>query len=425
MMRFIKWVFILFFLLGAMLGAMTVSSIDEHAIVNQHAKLNSEELKRVKAFIKQNNPSKILSGETTNSQINQQDLNLAAHYLFQNAPGVLEKRITPRVELYKNRATIQMSIKLPKNPAGNFINIAFKIINVDEKTLRFKSVSVGSLEIPDLIAQPMAEYLHNYLKSNITEYNLLSQSLQKIHLGERNLTVSYVLDRKTVNRLKTGLSSRIISDELKRALIAQSNNLSKVSYKLGSRPTLNEIMRPMFKLAESRSLLNNPVIENKAVFITLGAYALDKNISKLFDDKDQQSIKTKRIYLKNRFDLSKHLLVSAAITSLVDSGLAESIGLEKEVNDSKGGSGFSFSDLAADHAGIKLAEYSLTGEQQARKVQTQLATVKFESDYMPSIKNLPDGLTKQEFDNKYANKPAYTSLETLIKVRINGLIIYK
>ena len=198
-----------------------------------------------------------------------------------------------------------------------------------------------------------------------------------------------------------------------------------MSYKLGSKPTLNELMRPMFKLAESRSLLNNPVIENKAVFITLGAYALDRNISKLFDKKDQKPIKTKRVYLKKRFDLSKHLLVSAAITSLADSGLAESIGLEKELNDSKGGSGFSFSDLAADHAGIKLAEYSLVGDRQARKIQTKLATVKFEGDYMPSIENLPDGLTKQEFDNKYANKPAYTSLEQLIKRRIDDLVLYK
>ncbi|RDH82652.1 MAG: hypothetical protein DIZ80_10250 [endosymbiont of Galathealinum brachiosum] len=408
-----------------MLGVMTVGSIDEHAIVNQQAELNSEELKRVKNFIRQNNPAKIKSGETTNSQINQQDLNLAAHYLSQNAPGVLNKRAFTHVMLDENLAYIQISIKLPENPAGKFINISSEIESVGENTLRLKSLNIGNLELPAYIAQPVAEYTHNFLQNNITEYNLLSQSLQKITFAKKQLMVAYVLDRKTANQLKAGLSSRVISDELKRALIAQSNNLSKVSYKLGSRPTLNEVMKPMFKLAESRSLLNDPVIENKAVFITLGAYALNKNISKLFDKKDQKPIKTKRVYLKKRFDLSRHLLVSAAIASMADSGLAESIGLEKEVKDSQGGSGFSFADLAADHAGIKLAEYSLTGEQQARKVQTKLATIKFESDYMPSIENLPEGLTKQEFDNKYANKPAYTSLEQLIKRRIDGLVMYR
>lgn len=424
-MRLIKWVFVLFFLLGVMLGAVTVSSIEEHAIVNQQADLNSEELKRVKHFIRANNPSKIKSGETTNSQINQQDLNLAAHYLSQNAPGDLNKRINTHVVLDKDLAYLQISIKLPKNPAGTYINISSEIESVGENALRLKSLNIGSLELPAFIAQPMAEYAHNFLQSNITEYNLMSQSLQKVNFEKKNLKLSYVLDRQTANRLKVELSSRVISGELKRALIAQSNNLSKVSYKLGSKPALNEVMKPMFKLAESRSLLNDPVIENKAVFITLGAYALNINISKLFDKKDQKPIKTKRLYLKKRFDLSRHLLVSAAIASLADSDMAKAIGLEKEVDDSQGGSGFSFTDLAADYAGIKLAEYSLTGEQQARKIQTKLATVKLESDYMPSIASLPDGLTKQEFDDKYANKPAYNSLEQLIKRRIDNLVIYR
>lgn len=432
MMRIIKWVFVLFFLFGVMLGIIAVNGFESSATVSPSAELTRGELKRVKRFIQINNPMKLRSGQTASNQISQQDLNLLLSYISQKASGTLVRSASSHTVLNENHADVQLSLRLPENPLGQYINISTQLETVKytqnnkgDEYLKLKSIRVGSLKFPAFITEPVAGYAHVLLQNNIPEYKLVSQSIQNIHIEKKKLTVSYVWDGQTVDNLKTKLSSRVIPDELRRALIAQSNNLSKISYRLSSRPTLNELIGPMFKLAESRSMLNDPVIENKAVFITLGAYSLNKNISKLFDKKDQTKIKTKKIYLKNRFDLSRHFLVSAAITSLADSSLAESIGLEKEMKDSEGGSGFSFSDLAADHAGIRLAEYSISNEQHARKVQTKLASIKYEGDYMPAIDNLPDGLSRQEFNRKYANTAEYESKEQLIKRRIDQLVIYK
>jgi len=417
------------FLLGVLLGVLTVNSLEDHALVNQQEELSSNELKRVKRFIQENNLQKLNSGEIANTQISQQDLNLALNYVSQKTPGPFKSRLSSNILLDEKQAFVQMSFHLPDNPFGQYINMA--AILESEKSdqnshvVKLKSLSLGSLDLPAIIAKPLAEYIHKMLQGNVTEYKQLSQSLQSIKFAKEQLIVNYIWDENAADSIKTQLSSLVISDELKEALIAQTNNLSKVSYKLGSRPSLNELIRPMFKLAETRSRENNPIIENKAVFITLGAYSLNKNISRLFEEKYQKPIKTKRIYLIKRHDLSKHLLISAAITSMADSSLAESIGLEKEVDDSDGGSGFSFTDLAADHAGIRLAEYAIQNEEQARLIQKKLAVIKFETDYMPSIKNLPEGLSQKRINKDYFNTAAYKTTEFMIKQRIDQLVIYK
>ena len=429
MMRLIKWLIILCFLLGVLLGVLTVNSLENNSIVSQKEELTSKEIKRVKRFIQLNNPQMLRLGETAHTQISQQDLNLALSYVAQNAPGRFKSRVNSNIILGDKQAYVQMSYHLPNNPFGKYINITATLESEKSQKnsdlVKLMSLSVGRLELPAIIAKPLAEYAHKMLQKNFSEYHHLSESLQSISFEEKQLTVSYIWDKNAANSIKTQISSLVISDELKEALIVQTNHLSKISHKLSSRPSLNELFRPMFKLAESRSKEKDPVIENKAVFITLGAYALNKNILKLFDEIEHKQIKSRKIYLINRHDLSKHLLISSAITSVADSSLAESIGIEKEVDDSNGGSGFSFSDLAADHAGIRLAEYAIMNEQQARLIQKRLTNIKFETDYMPSIKNLPDGLTKQQINKDYFNTAAYKTTEFMIKQRIDQLVIYK
>lgn len=429
MIRIIKWLFLLCFLFGVLLGALAINSLDDNATVSQQEELTSKDIQRVKRFILKNDPQKLRLGETANTQVSQLDLNLVLNYVLQKTPGHFKSRVNSNIILHDEQAIVQISVHLPNNPFGKYINIGATLesesFQQNSDVVKLMSLSFGSLELPAIIAKPLAEYAHKILQNNYVEYNQLSQSLQNIVFEKNQLTVKYILDKNAVNSIKTQLSSLVISDELKEALIAQTNNLSKISYQLGARPGLNDLIRPMFKLAENRSKENDPIIENKAVFITLGAYSLNKNISKLFDEKYQKPIKPRKIYLIKRHDLSKHLLISAAITSMADSSLAETIGLEKEVNDADGGSGFSFTDLAADHAGIRLAEYAIENEKQARLIQKKLAKVTYETDYMPLINNLPEGLNQQQFNNDYLNTAAYKTTELMIKQRIDQLVIYR
>ena len=102
-------------------------------------------------------------------------------------------------------------------------------------------------------------------------------------------------------------------------------------------------------------------------------------------------------------DTPRHFWVSAALTVLTDESRATFIGLEKELADANpGGSGFSFADLAADRAGILFA---LAATRDAESAQaTQMLIVQDgpqADDYCPEIKDLPEGITRDQFQTAY------------------------
>jgi uncharacterized protein YfiM (DUF2279 family) len=63
--------------------------------------------------------------------------------------------------------------------------------------------------------------------------------------------------------------------------------------------------------------------------------------------------------LQGRHDLAQHFAISAALAAWAGEPLANTIGLDKEVDDARGGSGFSFADLAADRAGTRFGELAV------------------------------------------------------------------
>ena len=129
--------------------------------------------------------------------------------------------------------------------------------------------------------------------------------------------------------------------------------------------------------------------------------------------------------LGGRNDLAKHFSVSAAITAAAGSTLADNIGVFKEVDDSRGGSGFSFADLLADRAGVSLAEVALGPR--ARELQQHMGNRTQEADYMPGFDALPEGLMELEFRARYEDldSAAYALVNREIERRLASCAIYR
>jgi hypothetical protein len=112
--------------------------------------------------------------------------------------------------------------------------------------------------------------------------------------------------------------------------------------------------------------------------------------------------------LLNRRDLAQHFFLSGYLTAIVGSAAAESAGIAKELADAKpGGSGFSYSDLTADLAGIHFAERVLQRDLSLDELATGFSVAAF----MPSIEGLPDGLPWDELT------PANGGRESLAEYR--------
>jgi hypothetical protein len=130
------------------------------------------------------------------------------------------------------------------------------------------------------------------------------------------------------------------------------------------------------------------------------------------------------VKLNGRDDFSKHFLISAAIAAEAGSPLADAIGLYKEVEDSRGGSGFSFNDIAADRAGTRFGELAVKAP---RKLQAALAAGARERDFMPDVSDLPEFMPEAEFKRRYGGigAPAYRKMMAEIETRIGACALFR
>jgi hypothetical protein len=101
--------------------------------------------------------------------------------------------------------------------------------------------------------------------------------------------------------------------------------------------------------------------------------------------------------VRGRRDLCQHFVVSAALTELFGASAAEFAGLSKELLDMKGTSGFSFADLAADYSGVELAAAVAKEPKRVIAVAKKFAV----ADFVPEVKDLPEGLNEKRFKDEY------------------------
>ena len=100
------------------------------------------------------------------------------------------------------------------------------------------------------------------------------------------------------------------------------------------------------------------------------------------------------VKLERRHDWVQHFVTTAGIQVAAGSGISNFIGEAKEVSDAEGPSGFSFTDIAADRAGVRFAEVATGSESSARKLQDTLASSPAERDFFPRSATCPKGSAK-------------------------------
>jgi hypothetical protein len=100
--------------------------------------------------------------------------------------------------------------------------------------------------------------------------------------------------------------------------------------------------------------------------------------------------------MKGRHDWVMHFALSAALTGALDAEMAEQVGIFKEILDSKGGSGFSFADLAADYAGINFAQSLLKDSKGAPAKLTRWSKEFRANAWLPRMDEFEEGLTSEQ-----------------------------
>ncbi len=131
------------------------------------------------------------------------------------------------------------------------------------------------------------------------------------------------------------------------------------------------------------------------------------------------------VRLGGRIDLRRHFVISAALHAASDEGPAFVMGEMKELLDSgRGGSGFSFDDLAADRAGIRFGARLLSADPAAWRDMS--AALTSEDAVFPDMDSLPSGLSQAEFLRRFGevDSAPYLAMLEKIDARIARLVFH-
>jgi len=191
--------------------------------------------------------------------------------------------------------------------------------------------------------------------------------------------------------------------------------------------SLTELLVPLFALAAERSKDDNGVAENRAAILILTLYVNGQGIEQFLPEaKDWPRPARHTVLLAGRDDFPKHFIISAALAAKAGGPLADAVGVYKELADARGGSGFSFNDIAADRAGTRFGE-AAAGSATARSLQQRLHSGINETDLMPRTDDLPEFMPEAEFKRRYGGLDAspYKKMIAEIERRIAVLPLYR
>lgn len=161
--------------------------------------------------------------------------------------------------------------------------------------------------------------------------------------------------------------------------------------------------------APAEEIAHTSAIErNRAAILALGIAVGDARLARLVGLERDTGLVRQAVMvgsgasLRGRDDWSKHYTVSAALAVLEHPLVSDAAGLMKEQLDALAqGSGFSFGDLAADRAGVRFAAAATRSDAAAQATQARLKRGFSVTDFFPSISDLPEELTVEQFRRDY------------------------
>ncbi|MGR9051877.1 MAG: hypothetical protein ACU84J_04450 [Gammaproteobacteria bacterium] len=378
------------------------------------AEVTSERIARGKRIFEQNDPRKLRSGSIATVSLHQEDLDLAVNYFANQYVGALA-----RLKIDNGRAVVDGTVKLPDNPLGRYLNITLEFEQTD-RIPRLVFVKMGRLSLPGSIVEPILKSEWAGLET-IVDWQSLNETIKQISFRPRHMTVTYQWQQN----LPAKFSGVLLPPKEQQRMEAYQQRLSELAKSREKSMGLTALLQPLFRLAMTRSREGEAVAENRAAILVLAFYVNGKALHKLVaQPKSLPHPIRHRITLSGRNDFPKHYLVSAMLAAYAGTPLADAIGLYKEIEDSHGGSGFSFNDIAADRAGTRMGELAVAGETQAKKIQQLLVSAK-ESDIMPETSDLPEFMPAAEFQRRFGGTggQAYREMMQRIEHRIAELPI--
>lgn len=382
-MRFIvRLLMVTVLVLPLMAIALVYLAIDDVAAVDRLAAPTPAHVERARWLLARNDPRAMPAGVLRTIVISQEDLDLAANYLANRYLGGAS-----RIALHQGRASVQASVVLPANPLGRFVNFEAELRETDTLP-RFAQLRVGRVRVPAFICNWLLDIALHRLQAS-TRYSATADVIKQVHSRNGFVTVKFEWSDAVPDQIKAALVDpqeqarwRVYQQRLV-AVTGQSGALRVMR--------LDQLLGPLMQLAVERSAGGDPVAESRAALIVLAFYVNGKGLSALVPSaRGWPGAQRHLVTMAGRTDTPQHFTISAVLAATAGSPLSDAVGLYKELDDARVGSGFSFNDLAADRAGTRFGALAATDAAAFNRVRPVMMRGLRESDLIPELQDLPE-----------------------------------
>jgi hypothetical protein len=389
--------------------------VEDRPRIDRKVILTPEHVGRAKDIIDRHRHS-VRPGMLAVARVISADADLAANYLASRfGNGSAQLTVADRSAVI--RLTLPMTATgLPA--MSGYLNLEGTLVQTDGlPTLR--SVRIGRLPLPNALAEVIALRFEDWLRRS-PEYRSGFEALRQIKMSRNELTVVY----RWLDNFPNEMRASIIDEHERARLLRYHSLLAASSAEHGGTVSLGTTLSLLVRATHPAQSLEDAIADNRAIILVTTFHVLGITLEKLLPEAaNWPRSRPQNVTLDGREDFAKHFIVSAAIAAFADTALADAIGLYKEIDDARYGSGFSFNDIAADRAGTKFGEKAVSNEDSAVDMRRRIASGLEDRDLMPKWDDLPEYLSEAEFKRRFTDidSPAYRGTMEKIEQRVAGL----
>jgi hypothetical protein len=408
--RFLTWLLPLT-VLG--LTVLLYAILDTTPLVRRGAGISPTTVEHARALLRANDPRSLRQGEQRTVMVPLSLLDEGVNHL---ASRGLHGR--GAFVLADNAGEIRLSLPVPGLGGLLYLNLR-AAVSASEDGAHIVRAAVGGLSLPPSLVEAAIQYAvcqAGYCQ----EWRLGRGAIRKVSVvpASNQIGVTYVWEAELLDRAR---SIALPGDDVVRLRAAQEQLGVLLDQRKARAPEpLVGVLRPQLAVQG-----DDRRERRRAALLVLAAYLADKDLTSIAPQaRGWRRLPTVELTLRGRDDTARHFVISAALAAWADQPIAEAIGMYKELDDARQGSGFSFADLAADRAGTRFGELVTRN---AERLDDALKGPFAEADLMPDQSGLPEYLHEPEFRRRFGGTDSATfqRLNDEIARRLNALPLYQ
>ncbi len=393
--------------------ALVVAALDQVPLVSRGETISQASIAEARRLLASNDPRRLQKGDERTAVIPAALIDAAINHLASRSMGARGAFF-----LADDTAEVRLTVRVPGVPGPRYMNLR-TVFEAAAGEPRIVKASISSLPIPAVLAEWLIA-LAIRSAGFADDWQVARQAIVRLVFepDQGNVEVSYIWQPgllEQARRLAFTPQDVILIEAAQSALTRLLD-----PYANRANVPVSKVLAPLIACCGDLTPQ-----ESRAALLVLASYLTGIKLAVVLPEAAKWPPPRRvQLTLFGRHDSAQHFVVSAALAAWAGEPAANAVGLFKEIQDSRGGSGFSFADLAADRAGTRFGELVAGGSMHLENALRRTLT---DAELAPSLDGLPEPLSAADFKQRFGagENAAYRQVTTEIERRLAALPLYR